>query len=311
MYKNNKICVVVPAYNEEKFLLHVIKTMPEFIDHIVVLDDASTDKTFEIASTSGDARVFVIKHEVNHGVGGAIISGHKKALEYGADISVVMAGDGQMDPQYLPDLLDPIIEDGYHYTKGNRFLKKSHYSGCMPKKRIFGNFVLTFMTKLASGYWNIFDPQNGYTAIKRECLETMSLDELQRGYQFENDMLFHLNLFDFRVKDIAIPSFYGEEISDIKLYKFIPTTIIFLIKTFFKRIFIKYMLYDFNPIALFYLSGFLLILIGIIFGIYAVYVGFGPIMPSSGSVMLSVFPFSLGFQLFLAAMVLDIIATPK
>lgn len=130
MYKNSKICVVVLAYNEEKHILKVIKTVPDFVDHIIIVDDASIDGTYELASSSRDERVIVIKHEINQGVGGAIITGHKKALELGTDISVVMAGDGQMDPQYLPDLLDPIIEEGYDYKMEIFLSKEMHLALC-------------------------------------------------------------------------------------------------------------------------------------------------------------------------------------
>lgn len=143
----------------------------------MVVDDASIDNTYNVALNSRDSRVCVIKHEINQGVGNAIISGHKKALELGVNISVVMAGDGQMDPKYLPDLLDPIIEEGYHYTKGNRFFKRGSLRK-MPRLRIFGNIVLTFLTKLSSGYWHIFDPQNGYTAIRCDVLKKLDLDSI-------------------------------------------------------------------------------------------------------------------------------------
>lgn len=310
MFKRNKICVVVPAYNEEKFLLQVIKTMPEFIDHIVVIDDASTDNTFKVALNSGDERVFVIKHEVNQGVGGAILTGHNKALEYGADISVVMAGDGQMDPQYLPDLLDPIIEEGYYYTKGNRFLKSGALTG-MPKLRIFGNIVLTFLTKLSSGYWHIFDPQNGYSAIKCDTLRELDLDRIAKRYEFENDMLINLNIGNYRIKDVFIPSRYQGEESKIKLHSFIGRTSLLLFKGFSKRILTKYILRDFHPIALFLIFGSILFFIALIIGLWVAYSSLGPSIATAGTIMLSIVPLFAGFQLILAALILDIIETPR
>lgn len=310
MYKNNKICVVIPAYNEEKHVHQVIKKIPELVDHIVVIDDASTDDTFEIALNSTNARISVMKHEVNQGVGGSIISGHRKALEYGANISVVMAGDDQMDPQYLPDLLDPIIQEGYHYTKGNRFLKSTGLTG-MPKLRILGNILLTFSTKLSSGYWHIFDPQNGYTAIRCDILNELDLNSIAKRYEFENDMLINLNIGNYRVKDVYIPAIYKDEKSKIILHTFIVRTIFTLIKGFHKRILLKYIIRDFHPIALLLFFGYILLFIGILIGLYIAYSSIGPPTASTGTIMLSIVPFFIGFQLILGAMITDIIESLK
>ena len=216
----------------------VIKTMPEFVDHIVVVDDGSPDKTSEKAAENSDERVVILRHQENQGVGAAIVTGHKKAIELGAEFSVVMAGDGQMDPKYLISLLDAVTEQGYDYAKGNRFLKRGHTQG-MPRIRVLGNILLSFLTKFASGYWNISDPQNGYTAIRTSILKELDLDHLARGYQFENDMLIHLNLANAMVKDIQIPAAYYGQWSKMKIYKFIPETSLFLIKRFFYRIYKK------------------------------------------------------------------------
>ena len=310
MYKNNSICVVVPAYNEEKKLSNVIIKIPEFIDHIVIVDDASTDDTFKIASTVEDERVCVIRHKINLGVGGAILTGHKKAIEYGADISVVMAGDDQMNPQYLPTLLDPIIEEEYHYTKGNRFLKSNTLVG-MPKLRIFGNIILTFLTKLASGYWHIFDPQNGYTAIRCNTLKELDFDSIAKRYEFENDMLINLNIGNYKVKDVFIPAHYSDEESKIQLHSFIGRTLYLLFIGFWKRILIKYILRDFHPIALFLIFGLIFFSIGIIIGLYIVFSSIGPPLATAGTVMLSIVPLFVGFQLILIALVLDIIETSR
>ena len=243
MFKRLRICVVVPAYKEEDRVGIVIKTMPEFVDHIVVVDDGSPDKTFEKALENGDKRVIIIRHRNNQGVGAAIVTGHKKAIELGAEISVVMAGDGQMDPRYLADLVSAVIEQGYDYAKGNRFLKRRHTRG-MPRIRVLGNMLLSFLTKVASGYVNISDPQNGYTAIRTRILRELDLDHLAKGYQFENDMLLHLNVVNARVKDVPIPAIYHAQPSKIKLNKFIPETSFFLIKRFFYRIYKKHLSRD-------------------------------------------------------------------
>ncbi len=310
MYKGQKIAVAVPAYNEEKLIGEVIKTMPPLVDLIVIVDDQSADRTFDIASKSTDPRVIAIRHEKNTGVGGAIMTAHHRILEEGADIAVVMAGDGQMDPDYLPALLNPIADDGYDYAKGNRFWSEDSLRG-MPRYRVFGNVVLTFMTKMASGYWNLFDPQNGYTAIRTDALKELPLGDIRQGYVFENDMLIHLNIANKRIKDVAIPAKYGNEQSSIKLWKIIPQFMNFLTWRYFHRIYHKYVLQSFSPIALFLLSGFLLTAWGIGFGIWVIVQTIGPATASTGTVILSVIPFMTGFQLLLAALVLDIIAEPK
>lgn len=309
MYKGNKIAVVVPAHNEERLIGQVIDTMPSYVDRIIIVDDVSTDDTYKVAKSHTDSRTIIIKHEKNQGVGGAIITGHKKAIEL-TDISVVMAGDGQMDPQYLPNLLDVIIDEDYDYAKGNRFLAKDSLKG-MPKLRILGNTILTFLTKLTSGYWSIFDPQDGYTAIKTNVLKQLDLDDISKRYEFENDMLVHLNINNFRVKDVSIPASYGSEKSKIKLYSFIPRITFFLARRFCKRVMEKYVLRDFHPIALLLISGLMLFVWGILFGFYVLFTSLGPPSASTGTVMLSVLPFLIGSQLLIAAFVLDIMETPR
>jgi len=239
MFKRHRICAIVPAYKEENRIGMVIKTMPEFVDHIVVVDDGSPDKTFEKALENGDGRVVVIRHHDNQGVGAAIVTGHKKAIALGAEISIVMAGDGQMDPRYLPHLLIPIIEQGYDYAKGNRFLKRGYAQG-MPRIRVVGNVLLSLLTRIASGYWKVFDSQNGYTAIKTSMLRKLDLDILAKSYQFENDMLIHLNIVNAKVKDVPIPANYDQLASKIKLYKFMPETSFFLFKRFLYRVYKKH-----------------------------------------------------------------------
>src|SRR5207249_4277743 len=194
----------------------VLSSLPGYVDKIIVVDDCSTDDTFRVATASVDSRVVVIKTAHNCGIGEAMCLGYQRALDLGGEVLVKMDGDGQMAPEHLALLLDSLIEKGYDYAKGNRFLH-SEAINQMPAARITGNIVLTFLTKAASGYWHIFDPQNGYTAIKADALRVLSLDKIHKRYFFENDMLIHLNFFGFRVKDVAIPSQYGEEESGINL----------------------------------------------------------------------------------------------
>lgn len=311
MYKGHRVAVVVPAYNEKKFIQGTIKTMPTFVDDIIVVDDCSTDGTYQAASEVDDSRVIVLRTSQNQGVGGAIMTGHRKALESGAQIIAVMAGDGQMDPEYLPHLLDAIIEQGYDYAKGNRFLVGESLVA-MPKHRLFGNIVLTFMTKLASGYWHVFDPQNGYTAIKAEVLRTLDFNAIHKRYFFENDMLVQLNLHGYRVKDVAIPARYGEEESGINPFKVGLTFPFLLLRRFFHRIYQKYVLRDFSPIALFLSFGLSLFVWGVLFGSFLWIKSILTEHPTpTGTVMLAVVPLILGFQLLLEAIVLDIQETPK
>ena len=311
MYKNNQITVVIPAYNEEAFIGSVIMTVPDFVDHIIVVDDCSQDNTFEAAGKCNDGRVITIKTPHNQGVGGATIEGYKKALESNCDIVVKMDGDGQMLPEYMSQLLDVIIDQGYAYAKGNRFLHNEALV-TMPKHRLFGNIVLTFMNKLASGQWHIFDPQNGYVAISAEALRAIKLSDIYKGYFFENDMLLQLSLHDLRVKDVSIPAKYGKEESHIKLSNILLVFPLLFLKRFFYRIYHKYILTDFSPIALFLISGIMLFGWGVLFGSYIwIKAIFTEVNTPLGTLMLVVVPLILGFQLLLQAIVLDIQETKK
>lgn len=311
MYKGYIISTVVPAHNEARHIGDVIRTMPELVDRIIVVDDASQDDTVEVAEACGDARLIVLKTEQNQGVGGATLLGYSKALELNSDIVVKMDGDGQMLPEYLSSLLDAIIEQGYDYAKGNRFLASDSLAQ-MPKRRLLGNIVLTFLTKLASGYWHIFDPQNGYTGIKADVLCSLHLDSIHKRFFFENDILVHLNLQNFRVKDVAIPARYSEEVSDLNLFNISLTFPPLLLSRFFRRIYQKYVLRDFSPIALFLFLGLILFSWGVLFGLYIwIKSSLTEHVSATGTVMLSILPLILGFQLLLQAFVMDVQATPK
>ena len=311
MYKGHRIATILPAHNEERHIGEAVRTMPEFIDHVIVVDDCSKDKTSEAAQACGDPRLVLLKTPHNQGVGGATIMGYRKGLELGTDIAVKMDGDGQMSPEHLPLLLDALIEQDYHYAKGNRFLAGESLEH-MPKVRFIGNLALTFMTKLATGYWHIFDPQNGYTAIKMDALRMLNLNAVHNRFFFENDMLSHLNYQRARVKDVAIPARYGEEVSDLNPFKIGLTFPFLLLRRFFRRIYQKYILRDFSPIALFLILGALLFLWGFGFGIYLWVETHLTGRPTpTGTIMLALLPLILGFQLLLQAIVLDIQETPK
>lgn len=310
MLQDKVIAVSIPAYREEALIADTIRGIPDFVDIITVVDDCSPDATFEKASAVDDPRLEVLRLEVNQGVGGAILTAHERALERGADVIVVMAGDNQMDPDQLPRLLRPVLEDGYGYAKGNRFYSTASTQG-MPAYRVFGNMALTFMNKAASGYWNIVDPQNGYTAITREALEMVPLDRISRRYEFENDLLIWLNIANVRATDVNIPARYGDEVSTIKLHTAVPRISWSLFKGFWRRMWLKYMLWSFSPIAVMLLAGIVLTVFGAAIGIWATVQALGSVSPTAGTVVLAVVPFMSGFFLLIQALVLDIQETPK
>jgi glycosyltransferase involved in cell wall biosynthesis len=311
MYKDKTIATVVPAHNEARHIARVVETTPDYVDHVIVVDDSSNDGTSEAAAASRDSRLIVLRTTSNQGVGGAVILGYRKAVELGDDIVVKMDGDGQMPPEYISSLLNPIIEQGYDYSKGNRFLASDSLTQ-MPRQRLIGNIVLTFLTKLASGYWHIFDPQNGYTAIKTDVLRILDLDAIHKRFFFENDILVHLNFLNARVKDVAIPARYGDEESDLNVLRIGITFPLLLLRRFVRRIYQKYVLRDFSPIALFLLFGVAMFLWGLIFGLIIWIKSYITGHPTAtGTIMLALLPLILGFQLLLQALVMDIHETPK
>jgi glycosyltransferase involved in cell wall biosynthesis len=304
-----KIAVVVPAYREEALIAQTIRGIPDFVDQVIVVDDCSPDRTFEAASSAATERVSIIRLEENQGVGGAIIAGHKLAMQNGADIMVVMAGDDQMDPYELPRLLEPILKNGYGFAKGNRFYPAAETAN-MPRHRLFGNIVLTLMQKSSSGYWHIVDPQNGYTAVTRESLESIPLDQVSRRYEFENDLLIWLNIANVRAKDVNIPARYGSEISTIKLHTAVPRIVWLMFRGFWRRLWLKHFLWSFSPIGIMFALGLFFVLIGFAVGLWASYYALGGSSPTAGTTVLAVVPFMSGFYLLVQALVLDIQASP-
>ncbi len=242
-------------------------------------------------------------------MGGAVIAGHRAAIQAGAEIMVVLAGDNQMDPIYLPDLLEPIVTDGYGFTKGNRFYSRESLNG-MPRLRVMGNMALTFLNKAASGYWHIADPQNGYTAVTAESLAQVPLDRVSKRYDFENDLLVWLSIAGVRAKDVRIPSRYGAETSTLA----VPSTALRLSVCFFRgfwrRMWLKYMLWSFSPIALLFGAGLFLTGAGMAVGLWASAAAFTGTSPTAGTTVLAVLPFLCGFVLLTQALVLDIQESP-
>jgi glycosyltransferase involved in cell wall biosynthesis len=270
MYRDKTIAVIIPAYNEEKLIEKVIETIPTFVDHIVVVDDASLDQTGEIVKDcqKKETRLIYIRHEKNEGVGGAIATGYQWVRDHRKDIGVVMAGDAQMDPQDLPKLLNPVVEGEVDYTKGNRLFTGRAWE-IIPRTRYLGNAVVSFLTKIASGYWHVSDSQSGYGASSLKVLETIDLDHIYRRYGMPNDFLVRLNVYQFRVRDVPVNPIYGiGERSGIKIYTIVFTLSLLLFKLFLWRIKEKYIIRDFHPLVLFYLLGFILTPIGVGFGLY-------------------------------------------
>jgi glycosyltransferase involved in cell wall biosynthesis len=270
MYREKTIAVIVPAYNEEKLIGKVIETVPIFIDHVVVVDDASSDRTGEVvkAHQEKDSRVIYLRHPRNEGVGGTIATGYKWARDNEISISVVMAGDAQMDPEDLPKLLDPVVDGVVDYSKGNRLFTGKAWK-VIPKTRYLGNGILSFLTKIASGYWHVADSQSGYGAVSLEVLKTLDLDRIYKRYGMPNDFLVRLNVYRFRVRDVPVNPIYGiGERSGIKIYKVVFTLSLLLLKLFLWRLKEKYVIRDFHPLVLFYLLGFVLTPIGVVFGAY-------------------------------------------
>ena len=259
MYKDKTICTVVPAYNEETQIGMVIETMPDFVDKIVIINDCSKDNTARIVEEYAEKykSVVLINHDVNQGVGAAISTGYKWVRDNDMDVAVVMAGDGQMDPGDLPNILDPVVDDEVDYSKGNRLFTGEAYEK-IPKIRYFGNSALSMLTKIASGYWHVADSQTGYTAINNKALHVINWDEMYKGYGQPNDLLVRLNINNFRVRDVPIKPVYnvGEK-SGIKVKKVLFTISRLLLRMFLKRLKEKYIIRDFHPLIFFYFFGFL------------------------------------------------------
>jgi glycosyltransferase involved in cell wall biosynthesis len=261
MHNGKSIGVVVPAYNEAKQISKVIETMPDFVDRIIVVDDASTDDTIKILKRyqKDSPRIDIIEHKMNLGVGGAIASGYKRALEEALDVTAVMAGDGQMDPNDLTSIIEPVVNDSTDYAKGNRLFYGDAWQ-MIPHHRYLGNSFLSLITKIASGYWHVADSQSGYTAISLIALKRIDLDGIYKGYGMPNDLLITLNMYDFRVRDVHIKPVYniGEK-SGIRVMGVLPRIPWLLLKGFCKRLFFKYVIKDFHPLVFFYFLSFLLL----------------------------------------------------
>ncbi|WP_418286649.1 glycosyltransferase family 2 protein [Halorubrum sp. DTA46] len=288
MYDGKTVGVVIPAYNEAKHVGEVIETIPTYVDRIYAVDDASTDETWgairEAASrqngraaarngsdgTEYPAHVVPIRHERNRGAGGAVKTGYARALEDGMDVVAVMDGDGQMDPGHLEQIIKPVAAGRVTYAKGNRLTSSRDYA-TMSRWRLFGNVLLTMLTRIASGYWELSDPQNGFTAISAEGLRTIRFDRLYDHYGFLNHVLFALNVNRQPIADVAHPARYGDEQSTIRYSSFIPRLSGLLARSFIERIVRLYVVRQFHPIAVCYALGAVVLVAGTTTGVYSVW----------------------------------------
>jgi glycosyltransferase involved in cell wall biosynthesis len=298
------VAVVVPAYNEEALVGSTVEGIPDFVDRIIVVDDGSKDETGDRAQKA-DSRVEVISHEKNQGVGSAIVTGYKRAIAIEADVTAVMAADGQMDPDDLEMLVRAVALGETDYAKANRLFTGQAWQ-LIPRTRYLGNAALSFLTKIASGYWHVADSQSGYTAVNLETLKLLDLDRVYRRYGFPNDFLVHLNVFNRRVRDYPSRPIYGVgERSGIRLRHVVPKISWLLLKGFFWRMGQKYVIRDFHPLILFYTLGGVLFGAGMALGIAEVVLRILGNPITSATIVLVALLVISGLQLLLFAMWFD------
>jgi dolichol-phosphate mannosyltransferase len=312
-FKDYHIAAIIPAYRVEQDIRSVLSGLPAYIKHVIVVDDASPDSTAELvaAAAKKDKRILLIRHPKNKGVGGAMLSGFHKALDLDAQIVVKLDGDNQMDPAYIPALIAPLIQGKADYTKGNRFrdfvsLRK------MPLIRRMGNLGLSFFTKVATGYWNLFDPTNGFCAIRADILTKLPLEQIDNRYFFETSMLANLYLLNAFVLDVPIPARYANETSNLSIRRTVFEFPFKLIRTFLRRILLKYFLFDFSMMSVYLITSIPLLLFGLTFGIvkWIHYAKLGVPAPT-GTVILPTLSVILGIQILLSSIEIDMNSTPR
>ena len=305
------VSVIIPAYKVETKINQVVKKIPDFVRSIIVVNDASPDSTTKILAEISDPRLIVIHHEKNQGVGGAMVTGYNKALEIGAEIFVKMDGDDQMDSSKIPDLIHPIVIGDSDFTKGNRFLHQTQLKS-MPFIRRIGNWGLTFLVKAASGYWHIFDPSNGFTAIHADVWRYINQNKIAKDYFFESSLLTELRFLEAVVQDVYIPARYQDEESSLSIMKVLVTFPFRLLKSTFRRFIYQYYLYNFSFGSLAFVIGMNFVLFGFIWGlIYWIKSIESGIAATTGTVLIAVLPIILGVQLLLQVISQDIADIPK
>lgn len=309
MLGGKTIGVVMPAYNEEALIGKALDAVPACVDRIVVVNDGSTDRTGEIIRErqQRDHRIMVVEHERNQGLGQSLIDGYLTSRELELDVTVTMDGDGQMSPDDLPRVAWPVVQGEADYCKGNRLLHQDVRTR-MPVIRLVGNAALTFLTKFATGYWGLMDPQCAYAAISRRALAMIPVERMIRGYGYNADILNMLNIHNFRVAIVEVEPIYGEEQSKIRLRSYIPRVSALLVRLFFRRLINKYMVRNFNPLCLSYVVGLALLAFGSLpFAIRVLYVYFvsGTGFPHT-SFLCFMFLTIAGLQVLLSAVQYDL-----
>ena len=305
------VAVVIPSYKVTEHILGVVERIGEVVNRIYVVDDCCPHGSGEfVRSKCRDERVSVVFNQRNLGVGGATMAGYRRALEDGCDIVVKLDGDGQMDPALIPGLIAPLMRGEADYTKGNRFFALENLEG-MPPIRLFGNTVLSFVSKVSSGYWSVMDPTNGYTAIHAAALSLLAMDKIDRGYFFESDMLFRLNTIRAVVREVPMKAVYADEESNLRIGKVLREFPLKHASRFLKRLAYNYLLRDFNACSIEIVFGSLLLTFGLIFGGYHWYAGMGlDTQTPTGTIMFAVLPIIIGVQLMLEAISLDVRNVP-
>jgi glycosyltransferase involved in cell wall biosynthesis len=306
-----RIAVVIPCYRVSRQVVDLIARIGPECSAIYAVDDCCPEKSGDVIEAAcSDRRLRVIRHSANQGVGGAMVTGFRAALADGADIIVKLDGDGQMDPDLIPAFAAPIAQGQADYVKGNRFFSPEDVQG-MPKGRLFGNLALSFLTKLSSGYWTLFDPNNGYVAIDARVLTHVPLDKVERRYFFESDMLFRLGTLRARVIDLPMEAVYEDEVSSLNPLKMVPHFARRHLVNTFKRISYSYFLRDFSIASIELVAGILLLGFGLIFGGFTWIANLqAGVATPIGTVMLAALPVLMGLQFLLAFIGYDIANAP-
>jgi dolichol-phosphate mannosyltransferase len=309
---DNSIAVIIPSYKVKRHIIKVIESIPDEVYRIFVIDDACPEGSGEhVASIVSDNRVRIICHNENKGVGGAVMTGYRAAVDDGAEVIVKIDGDGQMDASLIPYFVEPIIMGEADYTKGNRFFNLEQIRA-MPRIRLVGNAVLSLMAKLSTGYWDIFDPTNGFTAIHADVARYLPYGKISQRFFFETDILFRLNTLRAVVVDVPMDAKYGDEASNLRISKVICEFFIKHFRNFFKRIFYNYYLRDMSLASLELPLGLLLVFFGLGFGSYqwlkSIRIG---TLTTAGTVMIAALSILMGLQLVMAFLGYDIAAVPK
>lgn len=306
------VAVVIPCYRVASHILAVLSRIGPEVEWVFVVDDACPEGSGDLVlAQCADARVKVLRHAVNQGVGEAVKTGYKAALALGAQIIVKVDGDGQMDPALIAYFIAPILKGQADYTKGNRFYDLTHI-GQMPTIRLVGNAVLSFMSKLSTGYWNLFDTTNGFTAIHAKVAQRIPLDKVSQRYFFETDLLFRLNIIRAVVVDIPMDANYGAEKSNLRVHKVLGEFFVNHLRNFGKRVIYNYFLRDMTAASLELVLGTAMLLFGVVFGVIHWTHGFSTGLATPlGTIMVAALPTMLGLQMLLAFVTFDVVNVPR